>query len=564
MQLYLPGKVYIYYATITKRHLVDYNMAPNKTKQIKKNKYFVKIFGPSVPEIAFSVEDNDAILAQYSKSYDLSRFAEYAKDAAKRTEINGNPINVITADNDKKQVDITQFSVIGDTINSNIQKNQENQKAQEALSLIQNAIGKSIADANLLGENGIREKYLALHEEIKKNSDDYHSPAQITYAFNQLRDLTLKSLKQQKDESIKKIKEKFQIKDPLTDNNKALCYLTGIEINNANNNQDEINNNNNQDEIKKKLQEQIDLIISHIEKACDDAENKVNEYYQGKTAQNDKEQDISGLNEKLEIARTEAEADLLIRIRHLELLEMHGYKLQEQNNKKELSATVGQGNDIEAQEEIRKKSLLKNISLKDLQQKTTPGVFFGEITHGKAKTRAGDDIEVEETNGLTIKASLTIPAQWFKSDYEWEKALQANMLDLVDQALAMKKDVHEINFILDHKEDKSRNMMIIAAYKAARLRGYKPGEIKLTVTGSKEDKNNFKSKPASEVIQALGLSAYENEINNEVQKNEQEKKKLNEKQQKQFKQNVENLKLSDNNNINTNNNNQPQTKSNKK
>ncbi len=483
------------------------------------------------PVLSLSPLAKDRKLQKYSKSYNLNGYMNLAKDTAKKL----NDIKPIahTIDTDgNRTIDILKLGSVGEVIKKHITVNPNNKNKIDAIA---KTIGDISAEAKLTGKEGLQGKYLALHQEIQKNSEKYHTPTQIIAAFSKLKEKTLQDLEQQKKDAIARIKSRLEpTSAQLTTEQQDLSILCNI------------NQNANIDEIKRKLSEKVNQIVEHIEKEYVKAKANIDEYFDGKPApkNNDKEiPAILGLDAKLENEKERAEADLLLRINHLERMIMRDYDIRMLDSKSDadLVATIGGEEAIDKDFRAR---CLKDITLSRLLNEKWEGKYWGNKQVANIHTRNGFTMTTRE--GTTEITGLKLPPQWFFTDTYWEQQVQIAAEDYIG-ALKINMEAGEnLSLTINHEVDNNRHMSIAAIYRAARKQGFKPEQIIFTVNGSKEEKGNFEKKPALEVLKACGLDANDPLIEEDLAKISQEKQTLNTREKQQaMRTNVGDLKFND-------------------
>lgn len=437
------------------------------------------------PPISLSPIRRQEKLDKYCKSYDLDGFAQYAKESAEKfKEIK--PVATTEGTDHNRKLDLYKLGNIGTSIKNKVANSQ-------ALATNVTTISDAIGDLNTEnffaeGADSIQSKFLALNNEIANNSESYNNPSQIVGAFEGLKKLTLESFNKAKTETIKKIKETLI---PSNLNNLTApqaSFMELCDINDAN-----------------KIQSKVDEIIKHLESEYDKSEKIINEYFDGIPAEKDTPE-VPGLNAKLILEREKSEADLLLRINHLERMIKRGFDIHDLDEVDSTLTTKIQ-NSQEDDKDFRE-SCLRKVTLKQLsEEKKWAGLYWGTKQVNSIHTRNGLELICEDVNGKKVVKKLVLPAQYFMSDAAWESKVQLALEDYIDALKIDEKPGEKLSLTINHEVDKNRHMAIMATYRAAIVKGYKPEDIEFTVTGSKEEKGNFKKKPALEVLSSCGLGA---------------------------------------------------------
>lgn len=430
------------------------------------------------------------ILQEYNKSYELTKYAQFAKDTAKKlSSVQHIPTN--KQKDGTRIVDLFKLGSVGESIRTHVAANKNHMQMVDDL---KRELGDISAEHILTGTNSVQSQFLALHDEIEKNSDGYSEPSQIIAAFQELQQRTLNKLSESKKSAIDKIKG-LLVPDPdaaiqLSQHQKDFATLCDINLSSPN--------------ARDKITEKVDQMIEHIEKEYEKAEKNTKEYFDGIPAQKDTPE-VLGLNAKLQHEKEVAEADLLERIFHLQRMMKRGYKIDLLDNKTStLIANVG--DESAGDKDFRARCLHKVNLDRLLNQEKWPGKIWGNVQVNTLHTRNGLEYIYQTINGKTTITGLKLPPQWFSSDAEWQSRVQMALEQYISALKIDQKPGEKLALTINHEIDNNRIMAIEAAYRAAINNGYKPEDIEFTVNGSKDEKGNFKKKPALEVLAACGLN----------------------------------------------------------
>lgn len=469
------------------------------------------------PPLPLSPLSADMKLAKYSKSYNLNGFMKAAQGTSQKLGAIKSVPCKIGADG-KRTLDIIKLGGVGESIRVNVAASGNRDTLNDYIDDIATQIGDISAENKLAGKDGYQGKFHALYDEINKGSDNYHTPAQIIAAFQELQAKTIKDLKEQKQAAIAKIKQTLQPSAdaaPLTLRQQNFAALCNINLALPTTLQQQ----------KEKITEKVNQIIEQVEKEYANAEKSVNEYFDG--APGDKDTPSTpGITQNLQHEKEVAEADLLLRISHLERMLKRGYNISDlQDDATGLTATVGNG--TENNEHLRA-GCLKGVTLKRLlEQEKWDGKYWGKTAVNTLHTRNGLTLTYETTpDGNIAVTGLKIPPQWLLTDAQWEAKVQLALEDYISALKIDQKPGEKLTLTINHPVDSNRNMLMLATYRAALKNGYKPEDIVFTVTGSKEEKGNFTKKPALEVLQACGLGADDPQIKKDLDKYQQERSGL--------------------------------------
>ncbi|MDF1757816.1 MAG: hypothetical protein P1U74_05920 [Legionellaceae bacterium] len=489
---------------------------------------------------SYNPDHVDDKLTKYEKSYDLEKYQKYALSASKQMEKATQHIARTGEAGQPTAVDLSKFGDLGKGISESLENTPEMKDDVEA---VQGYIGSVvIPPSTLSGKDGVQGKLIALSDEIKSNSDKFHRPQQIINAFKQLRDESKTALQAERKDAEANIREHFIPKKEdviLTEQQELFAKICGIDTNKY---------GDNKAKIDKQITTKAEQMIKHVDSSYAKAEADLDKYFKGTPASKKDDKEIPaviGMNDKLEREKERVEADLLLKINYLERLENRGYDI---GTGPQVSATVG-GTPVDDKED--RAAFLKGKKLQDLQNVEVSGMLFGTKKLNHQKTEYGTVINLQETNGEVTGAGFDIPAQMFQSDEDWEKAQELNWEALVDNFKALDRDTSSITLTIDHKIESNRNMSISAAYKAARLKGYSPDQIKFSVSGSDDEKKNFDKKPASDVLKAVGLGGIEQEVAAKIATHNQSREKISEKHKGEdnVKDRLANLKMDENKSV---------------
>src|SRR3990167_1715316 len=442
-----------------------------------------------------TIEYLDNQLKQYDNSYNLDRFKNLAFLSAE----NIRQLDCVKhfGDDGNRNVEplkIKEFSEVSDSI-----KECTSDQITNLDLVISGAIPNEIN--KIKGPNGIEGKFLEVTNRIAQNDSEFRRPGQLEVVLNELREQTISEIINEKtrfSSEIRKNLENESSKKNIADQLKV----------------------NNTDPLVTQF---INNIVKHFEADFEKSEAKIREFYAGKPASKKDDTEIPeivGMNEKIQNAKTTSTIDLLKRIELLEELEKRGTPFFATKLTGTIKNYAGEEN-----KEEQETNLLRNTSLEDLInkfQKTDPGA--GK-SHFEYTSRTGSVIKFEADGGKTLE--MKVKPQWFKSDKEWSRWIRAEYEDVASIIIAKQKDQDKptINFSHYHPNDKNRKLMVIESYKAARRKGISPENITMSVGGgqeeNKDDKKNFPSMSAPELLKKLGLEDIEEEFKNEKKNLEQ-------------------------------------------
>lgn len=437
--------------------------------------------------LPISPEEMNRLSTTYNKSYNLKAFVTQAQESANSLA----KIKPLTSKlNSKKETctDIEKLGSVGEDIRTNVLKNSD---LNTQLEVIEEYLG-NLNPEDLTGNAGLQGEYAALCDELNK-SDKIHTPTQAVEAINILHDKAKKNLQQNKKNAIAKLNGIIPADKKYAESDTFKSFAALFELNPT------------APETPKIVQEKINALIVKTDESYKAAEKKLDEEFSGIPAKKDGDKEIPavrGVAEKMREQQDIAETDLIRRAIHLEDMEASGYKIPSTHTGPVLS-----GNDLALSKEDRAKCL-QGKTRQDLMQTTWDGKIWGQSSKNSMKTRRGTPIDVSyDTNGKPDKLTLKVAPMWLEFFEEgWREKMELNLEDFISEIKATKGLEAGLSLTIDHSVDENRKEMVLATYRAALKNGYKPEDIKFTVTGSKEDKLNFTSKPANEVMKSLGLS----------------------------------------------------------
>jgi len=462
--------------------------------------------------LAHSPAEQIKLLNKYSQSYNLSAYETYAKTAIDSLkQSTAALLNAKKPDGTDVPMDLSIFGQLG----NDIAKHSANPGYDEELKKFKASLRAALPTTEL---NEVAKKFEELKAEIAKTDGPYQRPQEVIVAFNELRDIAEKNLKRDKIKALKDIDELFKDKaNPphRTPAKEALIKLLNIQEGNQ-----DLATRENTDE---KLSKEIAQIKAAVRAAYDKAEAELKETFEGKPASKEKDSqgkeidvpEVQGLNKKIKIQKERSEADLLIRARHLENLEQQGFRLP--------APLTGSISGAGLSDDEQKQRCLKNITLKELEEKEIKGRLYG-TRQLVAKTLGGTEIKGE--NG---KFSMEIPGTLNVAYHgAGDSRMETDFYDLVERTMAdPNKETTGIHFDLRAEDDDLRREMVRNAYIAARKKGHlSPNEITMTVTGSQDEKLIFQNKNATEILEKLGLGGLEAEVASEIAAEKEERKEI--------------------------------------
>lgn len=440
---------------------------------------------------SYNPEAMAKLIEPYERSYDLTEFEKYAEEAIEKTT--SLPSITSTSEGGDRTIDLLSFGELGQRITSN-----RNEFGDEEENLVQL---QAQISANLplekvrSGEGSIAMKLAKLKQDIHDNSDEYHNPQQIIQALRNLKKETKEELVREQKETCDRIRALFALdNEDRTEATERLATLCGIRL------YDPL--------LVDKLRPEVDNLVDHVKKTYEDSIAEVDRFYDGTDTlqEDDKEAtETEGMLKKLQHEKARVEADLFNRVMLLKKLEKHGFKIHSVEN---LTATIG-----DAEEDEKKKSAcLKGRSLDSLLNEEVDGVLWGKrrLSH---TTRYGNTILKEQSqDGQYTQIRVAVNPQYFKNEEQWAKGLRADYEDMIDLIKTKKTNKDSIEFHHKHKNDKNRLRMIEESYRAARLKGFEPDQIKMNVSGSEDEKLNFSSESAQHILASVGLGHLEEQI----------------------------------------------------
>ena len=438
-----------------------------------------------------SPEEINDVLNKYQRSYDLSSYQTYAKQAAGKISTAVNTIPTTLDEHNNRTVDLTKLGTVGKDIKDRISLNIDASLSEDLMNL-QAHLG-TLQPQGIEGKDGILGKYLALHDEMQQATDKFHTPYQIIAAFDEIKKHALEKLDTGKAEAIKKLRDLIPANDVdlhnLPPEQSSLIKLLGIDTNKP--------------DAHAQLTKKVEELIKHTEKTYDDARNDLNDFFAGKPERKENDKTIpkvTGLDEKLRHEKARVEQDLINRAIQLERMEARGFKIS-RAGENDLTLSTGEA---EESKEDRERAL-QGLKMADLQGKKWSG-YLRDRKLGDIKTRSGGNITYEMVGGKYCATKLKIPARcFFLFESSMIERINLDMEEYIGHVKAQKEPGSPIEITLDHEVDETRREMVLAAYKAARKHGYEPDQITLNVNGSTDEKQQFKKKPALEVLQAMGL-----------------------------------------------------------
>lgn len=498
--------------------------------------------------LSHSPYEQQKLLDRYSQSYDLTQYEKLAGDAA--VAIKKSSSALLT----QKTVNVLQFGELGKSIDKNSEKLPER---QARLASLHKAISEQIQPSNLIAKkDGVRDNFRALQQAIKQNDPGYQRPQQIINAFNSIHDTAKTNLTKEKEQALKNIEALFAPGERSVFK-QDLIYL--LDIKEGRPKVEAVRNAGGgivtpeiaailptPDELKStedRLNKEKEHMLAAVKQSYEKAEADLQEAFADKPATKDKDgkeiAKVRGLTTKVAAEKERCEVDLLIRARHLERMEAHKYDYR-QLQSHGLSVTIGDNLD----DDFRKKCL-KGKTLKFLEEQYVPGMITGHRTISASKTASGTNLKCDvDGNGNTTKITIKIPGRWFPYHLMGDHRLQSDFNDMVDRVIAKGKEIPAISFEHQYEDEDLRKEVVLCSYKAARAKGFKPEEIRMTVLGG-DEKNTFKDKSALEVLQAMGLGDLDAGIQadiDEMQKQKQEITKAKAPQDSFMKSKLESLK----------------------
>ena len=432
----------------------------------------------------------DKILTKYQRSYDLSTYQKYAKQAAGKISKAVNKFPTTTNDSSQRVVDLKKLGRVGGEIAGKVGAEPG---LKDNLDTVESHLG-TLHPEGIEGKDGILGKYLALHDEMAEANDGYHRPEQITAAFAEIKKRAFKQVKDGKEAAIQKLQNLIPAGNPIDRNNLALeqgafAVLLGIDIN--------------ADNAHSQITTKVQGLIQHTEKSYDDTLKNLNDYFDGtpERTENDKTiPKVTGLDEQISREKERVEHDLVNRAIQLEKMEARAFKIARSSD----NDLVLQSGEPEEDKEDRERAL-KGLTIQGLQNQSWSG-YIRNRKLGNIKTRSGGTITYDMVNGKYCATSLKIPARcFFLTEESMFERMRLDTEEYISHVKAQKEPGSPIEITVNHEVDEYRGEMVLAAYKAARKNGYEPSEITLNVNGSNDEKQQFKKKPALEVLQAMGL-----------------------------------------------------------
>lgn len=427
--------------------------------------------------LPLSPVEMDKKLKKYYKSYNLSGFEELATNAQDKLAVK--PIAIRDIDNNTKVVDLFTLGEIGAEINVAVQEGSDLAKDRET-------IERHLGDLNPAPFADGNNYYAKLIQAIQDN--EIHTPAQVIDAMQKLHDATISEFAKKKRDVETKLQALIpNLSAPLTSEQEAFARLCNIDTSNIGREQ--------------KIAEKVEKLIKDIDEKYQKTKKGIEEQYAGTNEDGDS---IPGIKEKLQDEREKSEADLIIRVTHLEKMEKNGYKIPDLSS--ELGPMLTDSNIEGVDPEIRAK-FLKGKDMQTLTTEEWEGRFYGKISNNTVTTRRGTEIKVEFAPDGTCKAlSLEIAPMWIDLlESGWREKMELNLEDFILQIKATNGLDAGLSLTIDHSVDDNRREMVRATYRAALKNGYRPEDIRFTVTGSQEEKLNFTNKPALEVLKSLGI-----------------------------------------------------------
>ncbi|MDP3562804.1 MAG: hypothetical protein Q8R83_11555 [Legionellaceae bacterium] len=423
-------------------------------------------------------------LDEYAESYNLTKyFTNLTKNAAKHIRTSAEALLAQQPTGDRI-IDIASIENLAKAI----EVSATNPDQARLINEIEKEIATNIPKTKLIEiESGFKD----ITKEIgKTDSSKYQTPQQIIEAFKALHKKAEDELAADRKEALEKIDELFTFTPsvPFTSFQKHMQQLLNLAAH------DEV--------AKQQITLQKQHIVKKIEESYQKAQDELNQAFAGKPAGKDSNGKdtpaMHGLLKKAEFAKGTCESDLLVRIGRFEYLEKHhNFKLPDQP----FTGTVG-GNEPTPDE--LKKRCLKNISEKQLRKAEFAGKLWGKV-EPKSKTSSGTKIKIEETQGEVDKITMEVPGLWFPYHVATPERMQQDFNDIVEQVLAKGKEVPSIDWTINAETEELRNKMVLAAYKASRVKGISPENIKMTVLGSDNKDHVCHNMDALEVLKKLNL-----------------------------------------------------------